>query len=103
MGVDHVAGADDQRPEPGRVKRPANVGGPASLAAEAGHQDPGVGHGGAEVVELLGPGSAHDCTYGAVGAAGCGAGGQGLDAGGHVLVDRLAVAGKVLEILAAGV
>ena len=81
----------------------ADVGGPASLLAEAGHEDPGVGHGGPQFVELPGPGGADDGTDGSVGCAVGGSRGKLFDAGGDVLVDGEAVGLKVLEVLAAGV
>ena len=103
MCEDHVAGADDDCPESAGVEGAAHVGRPASLLAEAGHQDPRVGHGGAEFVELPRPGGADDGPDGPVRAARGGSRGELFHAGGHVFVDRAAVGLEILKILAAGV
>ena len=111
VGEDHVAGADDDRPQTSGVEGPAHVGGPSPLFAESGNEDPDVGHGGAEGVELLRPGGADDGADEAVGVpAGSVAcswrervGGEVFDAGGDMFVEGGAVGFEILEVAAAGV
>ena len=100
---------------------PAVVGGPASLFAEARHEDPGVGHGGAESFELAGPSGADNRPDGPVAGVnrmdgvwsrscsgrtggGCGgAGGELFDASGNMFVEGGALGVEFLKVLAAGV
>ena len=85
------------------MKRRLHVRGPASLSSEAGHEQPGVRHRGPQLVELRGPGGAHHRAHRAVAAAGSRPHRELFHARGHMLVDRLAIAPQVLEVLAAGV
>ena len=103
MGEDHVASAHDDRAHAVSVEGPSHIRCPTSLAAEAGHEQPGVGHGGAKIVELFGPGGADDGAHGAESSARCGADRQVLHASGDMLVRGLPVADEFLEVLAAGV